>query len=93
MIIAKKGNKSIKTTEKMFNTVYKAQGFVLAKPVTPPNASPEKSLGEVNVTELRTLAKQRGITGASQKGKDELIKLLSGQGGGENGNLGTGQSD
>ena len=38
----------------------------------------EKNLEEMNVTELRTVAKERGITGSSSLNKEQLLMVLKG---------------
>lgn len=73
---AMKDGKTIQTTRKMFETVYKEQGYIICEPEPEQETPKEKSLCEMTLTELKQLAKQKGHKIPAKITAAELLTLL-----------------
>ena len=77
MIKATNGSKTIKTTEKMFRLIYAEQGYVIAgSDEEATGQSDDKTLSEMTLTELRKLAKEKGVKNSGKLTTEELLKHL-----------------
>jgi len=74
-------NKIINATEKAFNVVYKAQGYVPYKSTkrndNKANKSEKKENNKVDIEELRTKALEKNISFTEETTAEELIVLIS----------------
>ncbi|WP_313074729.1 Rho termination factor N-terminal domain-containing protein [Lacrimispora sp.] len=69
-----KASKLIADGFKELNEAKEVEPEKQAEPEIPPD--PEKSLEDMTVPELKTLAKERGIDGASSLNRDDLLSVL-----------------
>lgn len=81
----KKGDREIEVSKKAFRVIYREQGYIpveelLQAPakVGTEGADPNepKSLDDMNLTELKALAKEKGLEGVSALNKAELLEVL-----------------
>ena len=77
MIKATNGGNTIKTTEKMFRLIYAEQGYVIVgNDEDAADQSDDKTLTEMSLTELRKLAKEKGVKNSGKLTAEELLKHL-----------------
>ena len=76
MILVKENVEKIANTEEQINKL-KTAGFKELQANEPAETSKtEKPVEEMNVKELREIAKEKGISGYSSLAKEELMELL-----------------
>ena len=76
MILVKENVEKVANTEEQINKL-KAAGFKELQANEPAGTSKtEKPVEEMNVKELREIAKEKGISGYSSLAKEELVELL-----------------
>jgi len=87
MYSATRGDKTILATEKMYNAVYKAQGYILGEPLKISGNQDDTSLGkplsDMTLPELKAEAKNRGIKFTKKTTAPELLLLLEPNMGGD----------
>lgn len=81
----KKGDREIEVSKKAFRVIYKEQGYIPeAEPMQEPakaeaeGAIPDepKQLEDMTLTELKAIAKKKGLEGVSALNKAELLEVL-----------------
>lgn len=87
----RKGEKVIEASPRAFRVIYKAQGYVPVTEQSVEDAKPDdagkntdgnvsshadEALEDMSVTELRKIAKEKGLEGASSLSKDDLLEVL-----------------
>lgn len=81
------GIKEMDVSPKAFNVIYINQGFTKAEEVNTPMGEPTdheeigrprdiENIDDMKVTELRELAKAKGLEGVSSLNKEELLSIL-----------------
>lgn len=79
----KKGDREIEVSKKAFRVIYKEQGYIpsaLQEPVNEETEGDEqgeaKQMEDMTLTELKALAKEKGLEGVSALSKAELLEVL-----------------
>lgn len=66
------------TAQKLMNDGFKPVEVATQKTESDPDEKATKNIEEMTVEELKTLAKERGLTGVSALAKQDLIDILKG---------------
>lgn len=81
----KKGDREIEVSKKAFRVIYREQGYIPVEELLQAPAKVEaegadsnepKQLDDMNLTELKALAKEKGLEGVSALNKAELLEVL-----------------
>lgn len=79
----RKGDREIEVSGKAFRVIYRAQGYAAVDEVELPcegmgekEAEKPKNLSDMTVPELKALAKEKKLEGASSLNREELLAVL-----------------